>query len=80
MFVLLFVPAVGVVRELVELAIDLAAGWFGFDAVLAHHGVNDTVGDLLFNLAGAVVVATLGATYLTDVSRRLLDRFGDRRG
>lgn len=79
-FILLFVLAVGVVWELVEFAIDLAARRFDFDAVLAQHGVDDTVGDLLFNLAGAVVVATLGASYLADVSRRLADRFGDRRG
>lgn len=79
-FILLFVLAVGVVWELVEFALDLAAQRFGFDAVLAQHGVNDTVGDLLFNLAGAVVAATLGATYLTDVSHRLVDRLDDRRG
>lgn len=76
-FILLFVLAVGVVWELVEFAIDLASQRFGFDAVLAQHGVNDTVGDLLFNLVGAVIAATLGATYLTDVSHRLVDRFGD---
>lgn len=79
-FILLFVLAVGVVWELAEFALDLAAQRFGFDAVLAQHGVNDTVGDLLFNLAGAVVAATLGATYLTNVSRRLVDRFGGRGG
>jgi hypothetical protein len=79
-FILLFVLAVGVVWELVEFALDLAAQRFEFDAVLAQHGIDDTVGDLLFNLAGAVVAATLGATYLTDVSHRFVDRLGDRRG
>lgn len=76
-FILLFVLAVGVVWELVEFGLDLAAQRFGFDAVLAQHGVDDTVGDLLFNLAGAVIAATLGASYLTNVSHQLVDRFGD---
>ena len=35
------------------------------------------VTDLLFNLAGAIVAATLGATYLTDVSHQIVDRFGE---
>lgn len=74
-FILLFILAVGVIWELVEFALDLAAHRFGFDAVLAQHGVDDTVGDLLFNLAGAAVAATLGATYLTDISYQLADRF-----
>lgn len=76
-FILLFVLAVGAVWELVEFGLDLGAQRFGFDAVLAQHGVNDTVGDLLFNLVGAIIAATLGASYLTDVSYRLVDRFGD---
>lgn len=76
-FILLFVLAVGVVWELTEFALDLVAHRFGFDAILAQHGVNDTVGDLLFNLVGAIIAATLGATYLTDVSYQLADRFSD---
>jgi hypothetical protein len=77
-FILLFVLAVGVVWELIEFTLDLAAHRYGFEAALAQHGVNDTVTDLLFNLAGAVVAATVGATYLTNVSRQLADRFGNR--
>ena len=56
---------------------DLAAQAFGFEATLAQHGIDDTVTDLLFNLAGAIVAATLGATYLTDVSHQIVDRFGE---
>ncbi|NKE36047.1 hypothetical protein GWG54_09480 [Natronococcus sp. JC468] len=74
-FILLSVLAVGVVWELAEFALGLAAQRFGFHAALAQHGIDDTVGDLLFNLVGAVVAATLGTTYLTDVSYRLADRF-----
>lgn len=73
-FIVLFILAVGVVWELVEFALDLVARRYGFEAALAQHGVDDTVGDLLYNLAGAVVAATLGAAYLGDVSRELADR------
>jgi len=76
-FILLFVLAVGVVWELVEFVTDLAAQAFGFEATLAQHGIDDTVTDLLFNLAGAIVAATLGATYLTDISHQIVDRFGE---
>lgn len=76
-FILLFILAVGVVWELAEFTIDLAAQEFGFEAVLAQHGVSDTVGDLLFNLAGAIVAATVGATYLTNVSHQLADWLGE---
>lgn len=34
------------------------------------------VRDLLFNLAGAIIAAVLGATYLTDFSYQLADHFG----
>lgn len=70
-FILLFVLAVGVVWELAEFALGLAAQRFGVEAALAQHGVDDTVGDLLFNLVGAIAAATLGATYLSSVSHRL---------
>ncbi|MFC5973396.1 hypothetical protein ACFPYI_18865 [Halomarina salina] len=76
-FILLFILAVGVVWELVEFALDLAADRYGFDAALAQHGVSDTVTDLLFNLAGAIIAATLGATYLTNVSHQIAERFGN---
>lgn len=80
-FILLFVLAVGVVWELAEFGIDfLAQRFVGGDAVLAQHGVDDTATDLLFNLAGAVVVATLGASYLAETSARLAGRIGGRTG
>jgi hypothetical protein len=77
-FILLFVLAVGVVWELVEFTLDMAAARFGFEAALAQHGINDTATDLLFNLAGAVLAATLGGTYLTGLSRQLAGRLSNR--
>ncbi|MFC4987176.1 hypothetical protein [Saliphagus infecundisoli] len=80
-FILLFVLAVGVVWELAEFGVDfLAQRFVGGDAVLAQHGIDDTVTDLLFNLVGAVVAATLGASYLTETSARLAGRIGGRTG
>jgi len=40
---------------------------------LAQHGVDDTVGDLLFNAAGAVVVAAFGQAYLSGTVETLLE-------
>ncbi|MFC4248606.1 hypothetical protein ACFOZ7_17010 [Natribaculum luteum] len=74
-FILLFVLAFGVVWELLEFAIDGGARRLGLEAVLAQHGVDDTISDLVFDLAGAAVAASLGSFYLTDVAHRLADRF-----
>ncbi len=73
-FIVLFVLAVGVIWELVEFSVDFAAQHFGFDAALAQHGVDDTVGDLLFNSLGGIIAAILGAAYLTNASRQLAER------
>lgn len=72
--ILLFVLAAGVAWELLEFAIDRFAIAAGIPAVLAQHGLDDTILDLVFNAAGAVVVATWGTVYLTDVSEALSDR------
>lgn len=73
--ILLFVLAVGVVWELMEFAIDQGAQRIGFEAALAQHGIHDTILDLVFDLVGAVVAATWGSVYLTDVSHHLAGRF-----
>jgi len=75
-FILLFVLAFGVLWEIVEFAIDLSAEWFGFEAVVSQHGINDTIGDLIFDFVGAVVAAVWGSFYLTTLSSQIADRFG----
>ncbi|WP_254765795.1 hypothetical protein [Salinilacihabitans rarus] len=72
--ILIFVLAAGVAWELLEFAIDQFAIVVGLPAVLAQHGLDDTILDLVFNAAGAVVVATWGAVYLTDLSEALSNR------
>lgn len=74
-FILVFVLAFGVVWELVEFGIDGSAQALGLEAVLAQHGIDDTIGDLVFDLVGAVVAAVWGSVYLTDVSYRIADLF-----
>lgn len=76
-FVVLFILAVGVVWEVAEFAIDTGARSLGTEAALAQHGIDDTAGDLLFNLAGALVAATLGAAYLGGLSETLVGRLGE---
>ncbi|WP_254522675.1 hypothetical protein [Natrinema caseinilyticum] len=73
-FILVFVLAFGVLWELLEFAIDESARRLGFQAVVAQYGLNDTIVDLLFDGAGAVVAAIWGALYLTDLSRRIANR------
>ncbi|WP_207591253.1 hypothetical protein [Halomontanus rarus] len=75
--ILVFVLAFGVLWEIMEFAIDAVAQEFGLEAVLAQHGIDDTIGDLVFDLVGAVVAATWGSVYLGDVSHRIAERFGE---
>lgn len=75
-FILSFVMAFGVVWELVEYAIGLAANASGTDApILTQFGVDDTMRDLVFNTAGGFVVAIWGQAYLTDATGALRERF-----
>lgn len=73
-FILLFVFAAGVVWEILEFALDQSAAALGIQAVLIQYGIDDTIGDLLFNALGALVVTIWGTVYLTDLSESIADR------
>ncbi|AFV24847.1 hypothetical protein Mpsy_2644 [Methanolobus psychrophilus R15] len=75
LFILLFVLATGVLWEIMEFLTDELADELGYNAVLVQHGINDTMIDLLFNLLGAILAATWGAAYLSDISYRLARKF-----
>jgi hypothetical protein len=65
-FILLFVLAFGVFWEVIEFAV----GGFGTllgGRVLTQYGLEDTMLDLVFDLAGAVIVATWGTARLSGV-------------
>ncbi|WP_306055474.1 hypothetical protein [Natronococcus wangiae] len=74
-FILVFVLAFGVVWELMEFVIDESAQRLGIQAVVAQHGISDTIVDLLFDLVGAVVAAVWGSVYLTELSQQIANRF-----
>ena len=73
-FILLFVFAAGVVWEILEFALDQSAAALGIQAVLIQYGIDDTIGDLIFNALGALVVTIWGTVYLTDLSESVADR------
>ncbi|MFB6223194.1 MAG: hypothetical protein ABEH86_05915 [Haloarcula sp.] len=66
-FLLLFVMAFGVLWEVIEFSITLAAAATGNDTILTQFGLRDTMLDLVFDTIGAIVVALWGTAYLTSV-------------
>jgi hypothetical protein len=69
-FVYLFVVvlAFGVVWELFEFGLDTLADATGVPMPLAQHGLDDTVGDVIFNALGALLVALFGQVHLAEVA------------
>ncbi|MEZ5334228.1 MAG: hypothetical protein R2741_02790 [Methanolobus sp.] len=66
--ILIFVLAMGVVWEIIEFLSDELTSGLGYNAILAQHGIGDTMLDLMFDLFGAVLAATWGTAYLSDIS------------
>lgn len=77
LFILLFVLAMGVVWEIIEFLSDELTYLLGYQAILAQHGISDTMMDFVFDLFGAILAATWGTAYLSDISYRLADKFED---
>ncbi len=76
-YVLVVVLSFGVLWELFEFGLDIAADATGITMPLAQHGLDDTVLDLMFNSLGALLVAAFGQAHLTGVAERVLEeRFG----
>ncbi|MFC3960026.1 hypothetical protein [Halovivax cerinus] len=78
-FILLFVLAFGVLWEVLEFAIALAAERMGTGTVLTQYGLEDTMMDLVFNSIGGLVVAAWGGVYLSDVVDALRQRLDGER-
>lgn len=78
-FILLFVLAFGVLWEVIEFGLGEAARLAGNRALLTQHGLSDTMLDLVFDTAGAVVVATWGAAYLSEIPQTIADSLARRR-
>lgn len=73
-FILVVVLAFGVIWELFEFGLDIAAEATGLTMPLAQHGLADTIADLTFNSLGAVVVAVFAQVHLTDAAEILKTR------
>ncbi|WP_246998049.1 hypothetical protein [Halosolutus gelatinilyticus] len=73
--ILVFVLAFGVLWELLEFGIDQSARRLGMGAIVAQHGLSDTIVDLVYDVVGAAVAAIWGSIYLTDLTHRIADRF-----
>ncbi|WP_323676510.1 hypothetical protein [Halorubellus sp. PRR65] len=76
-YVLAFTMAFGVVWETLEFAISLATRALGIGNVLTQYSVEDTLGDLVFDLVGGALVAVWGHVYLTDVVGALRARLAN---
>lgn len=74
-FVILFVLAFGVVWELFEFALDVISFQTGIRMPLAQFGLDDTVLDLMYNTAGAVIVGIWGQAYLYGLGERIVESF-----
>ncbi|WP_435095229.1 hypothetical protein [Halarchaeum sp. P4] len=80
LFALLFAItlAFGVFWEVIEFVISEVAAFLGMESVLTQYGVTDTMLDLLFDTAGALVVAVWGTAYLSGVVDELTERLDAR--
>lgn len=75
-FVVMFVLAVGVAWELLEFAVGGVSRWLLDEAVIVQYGLEDTVGDLVFDALGAVVVAIVGTERFRGLVRVILTWLG----
>ena len=74
LFVLLFTMAFGVLWEVFELGARVAADRMGMEAVLIQYGPEDTLADLVFDIAGAVIVSLFGTDLFATVTESLTRR------
>lgn len=75
-YVLLFTLAAGVLWEVLEFVAHQLAIAFGYEAVLIQYSLTDTVIDLIFDVAGAILVALVGTPHLAGLVlafRRIID-------
>jgi len=78
-FVVVFAGALGVVWEVAEFTLSELALILGGEPLLAQFGLGDVVLDMLFSIAGAVLVAVWGTRYF-DGLRSVVDRHVDGDG
>lgn len=75
-FIVMFTMGLGAIWEIYEFALDTAFG------LQLQHGLEDTMWDLIFDLAGALIIATVANFYLGKITKADIKRslFGLRYG
>lgn len=75
-FILIFTLAFGVLWEIAEFTTGGVASLVGGATVLAQYGMDDIVLDLVFDAAGAVLVAVWGTDFFRGLAHSLVGRVG----
>ena len=70
-FLLVMTLAFGVFWELLEFSVSAISSLIGATSVLTQYGLADTMGDLLFDTVGGVLIAIGGTVYLSEYADRL---------
>lgn len=73
-YIFVIVLSFGVVWELFEFGLDIAADATGLEMPLAQHGLDDTVRDMMFNSLGALLVAAFGQAHLAGIAQLVQER------
>lgn len=74
--VFLFTLALGSIWEILEFSIDQVFGNRLHFNTMLQHGLDDTMSDLIFNLIGGLIVASVGTWYLKRVDgSSIVDNF-----
>lgn len=73
-YIVLLVLAFGVIWELFEYGLDIAADLTDLEMPLAQHSLDDTVRDLMFNSLGALVVGLFGQAHLAGVAETIREQ------
>lgn len=74
-YIIVVVLAFGVLWELFEFGLDVAADVTETTMPLAQHGLDDTVRDLIFNSLGAIVVGAFGQVHLGHFAERMREEW-----
>ncbi len=77
-YIFLFTLAAGVVWEVFEFTARMGARSVGVQPVLIQYGLSDTIIDLIFDAAGAALVALFGTSVLAGTVEMLLARLSSR--
>lgn len=73
-FILIFTVSFGVFWEILEFGIGLSAEITGSKPILAQHGIEDTMKDLIFDMIGGALTGIFGEIYLLGLVGELEEK------